>query len=69
MSLMNPTPAESREMGLMHKIASLQDEIRDLRDLIQCTECSEELHGNMYYGWLPGLCPGCQGEMIEGTPI
>lgn len=42
-----------------------REEIARLRELVVCTECSEELGEGRTEGWLPNLCPRCQGEMMS----
>ena len=45
------------------EIGRLTKENRQLRGLIRCGECTEELGQRSPDGWAAGLCPGCQSEL------
>ena len=44
-------------------IRVLSERIAELEGLIECRECTATPDGDTA-GWMPGLCPGCQAEII-----
>jgi len=59
MSLMNPTTAESREMGLRHKIASLQTENERLTKDLALLGPLQKLDGGIERSIYLNECPSC----------